>query len=720
LSERFQIISEKEIFPDLSLRKSVSGAASVRRFLGSVSQLSENDYVVHIDYGIGVYRGLREMQVDQAISDFLELEYAEGSKLFVPVENIGRVQKYSGAEGRTPALTKLGGKTWEKAKRKVRENVAELAGQLLHVMAEREISKGISFGEIDSEDREFAASFPFEETPDQGSAIAEVLADMARVRPMDRLVCGDVGYGKTEVALRAAFKAANAGKQTAILVPTTVLADQHFSTFRERLADTAVQVSCISRFFSTAENKATLARIADGQTDIVIGTHRLLQRDVRFKDLGLLIIDEEHRFGVAHKEKLKRYRSQVDVLTMTATPIPRTLQMSLTGIRELSLIETPPVNRQVIRTYLATYENSIVREAVLREIGRGGQVFYIHNRVGNIGLIADELAELVPEARIEFAHGQMKERELEKVMHRFVRHEIDVLVSTTIVESGLDIPNANTIIIRRADMFGLAELYQLRGRVGRSARRAYAYLLVSDPKTLGAEAKKRLQVLQSLDDLGVGFRLALQDMEIRGAGNLLGRDQSGQVAVVGFDLYSRILKDAVAELRRQRKAPGDPVERPVVDPEMHTGFPAHIPPVYMPDVAERLLLYQRLIELADEEQAEAILDEIEDRFGKPPDDVRVLVELMALRAQLKAAAISRFTFRDSVISIDFHPEMELNAKRVQEAVAVSDGRLKLNPKGQLHWYIERSAVDRPQVLSRELAHILRELGVCCDLQKDHV
>ncbi|MCB0337133.1 MAG: DEAD/DEAH box helicase, partial [Bdellovibrionales bacterium] len=477
LEDRFALLSEKEIFPETSVRRASAPATSVRRFLGSVSQLKDDEFVVHIDYGIGIYRGLREMQIEGAISDFLELEYAEGAKLFVPVENIGKVQKYSGVEGKAPKLTKLGGKTWEKEKRKVRENVAELAGQLLHVMAERELAKGFSFGAMDAEDRFFAETFPFEETPDQQAAIKAVLDDMERIQPMDRLVCGDVGYGKTEVALRAAFKAANAGKQTAILVPTTVLADQHFETCRERFASTAVSVGCVSRFYSAADNKDTLERLANGSLDVVIGTHRLLQRDVQFANLGLVIIDEEHRFGVAHKEKLKRYRAEIDVLTMTATPIPRTLQMSLTGIRDLSLIETPPVNRQVIRTYLSPYEDSIVREAVLRELGRGGQVFYIYNRVGTIELVADELRALVPEARIAVGHGQMKERELEKVMHAFIQHEVDILVSTTIVESGLDIPNANTIIIRNADRFGLAELYQLRGRVGRSSRRAYAYLL---------------------------------------------------------------------------------------------------------------------------------------------------------------------------------------------------------------------------------------------------
>lgn len=709
LEDSFHLISDREIFPEIKERKRPVPKSGAGRFLGSSSQLKDNEHIVHIDYGIGIYRGLKEMTIEGAISDFLELEYAEGAKLFVPVENIGRVQKYTGVEGRTPKLSKLGGQSWEKQKKKVQQNVAELAGQLLHVIAQREVSSGYSFGPPDSEDRAFADRFPFEETADQQAAIDDVLADMAKAQPMDRLVCGDVGYGKTEVALRAAFKAANAGKQTAVLVPTTILADQHFATFRERLEDSAVSVACVSRFYSSAENKETLKQLAEGRVDIVIGTHRLLQKDVVFKDLGLVIVDEEHRFGVAHKERLKRYRAEIDVLTMTATPIPRTLQMSLTGIRELSLIETPPVNRQVIRTYLAPYEQRVVREAISRELGRGGQVFYIYNRVHNIEVIADELREIVPEARIGIGHGQMKERELEKVMHSFIQHELDILVSTTIVESGLDIPNANTMIVRNADMFGLAELYQLRGRVGRGARRAYAYLLVSDPKTLGPEARKRLQVLQSLDDLGVGFRLALQDMEIRGAGNLLGKDQSGQVNTVGYELYSRILKEAVAQLKKKRSRTQVENELPEVDPDMQTGFPAHIPVSYIPDVAERLLLYQKLIELTTVQDASAAKEEIEDRFGRAPEEVIILLELMSLRALLKRSAIEKLSYRGAVLRFAFHQEVKFSADAVREAIAEHGGALQVSQKGQFRLSLPEQAVESPEDLQDALEAVLRSL-----------
>ncbi|MCB0322128.1 MAG: transcription-repair coupling factor [Bdellovibrionales bacterium] len=709
--ERWGIISEREIFPDLPVRRAAPAARSVRRFLSSVAQLAEDDYVVHLDYGIGIYRGLKQLRVEGKIGDFLELEYAAEAKLYVPVENIGKVQKYSAVEGKQPALTKLGGKTWEKTKSKVRENVAHLAGQLVQVMAEREMAPGFSFGPVNTYDLDFGSSFPFEETPDQLAAIEATLEDMARERPMDRLVCGDVGYGKTEVAMRAAFKAATAGKQAAVLVPTTVLADQHYASFRERFEHTGVAIGCVSRFFSAAENKATLARLAEGKIDVIIGTHRLLQRDVQFKDLGLLIIDEEHRFGVAHKEKFKRLRADVDVLTLTATPIPRTLHMSLSGIRDLSLIATAPVNRQVIRTYLAPYEANIVREAVVRELSRGGQVFYIYNRVGTIQQVADEVADLVPEARVLVGHGQMKERELESVMHRFIKHEADVLISTTIVESGLDIPNANTIIIRNADMFGLAELYQLRGRVGRSSRRAYAYLLVSDPKALKAEARQRLAVLQSLDDLGEGFRLALQDMEIRGAGNLLGKDQSGHISLVGYELYSRILKEAVAEIKAQReRGSGQAATRPRIDPELHVGFPAHIPPFYIPDVAERLLLYQRLIEVSGEVEGNEILAEIEDRFGNPPDEVYLLIDLMVLRAFARDAGIVRLNFRGGRLSFSFHQDVKLDVEALKAAVRRSHGRLKVSPSGVVSWELDERAVERPLELRRELERLLGDFG----------
>ncbi len=708
LRRRISVIAESEIFPDLSPRRRSPGASTVRRFVGAITQLKEHDYVVHQEHGVAIYRGLREIEVEGKIGDFLHLEYAEEARLFVPVDQIGRVKKYLGAEGKKPALSKLGSRQWAKTKQKVQENVAQLAGQLVNLYAERELTSGFSFGAPDTEDLAFADRFPFEETPDQAQAINEVLADMARSRPMERLVCGDVGYGKTEVALRAAFKAVNCGKQVAVIVPTTVLADQHFATFRERFADLPVNIACVSRFFSSQENRAALADVAAGKVDIVIGTHRLLQRDVVFRDLGLLVIDEEHRFGVAQKERLKRFRHDLDVLTLTATPIPRTLHMSLINIRDLSVIATPPTDRHSIRTFLATYDATLVREAVLREIGRGGQVFYIFNRVQGIETVAAELRKLVPEARVSFAHGQMKQTELESIMHRFVKGEIDVLVSTTIVESGLDIPNANTLIVRNADRFGLAELYQLRGRVGRSSRRASAYLLIADPKRIGADARKRLEVLQALDDLGQGFRLALQDMEIRGAGNLLGKDQSGQVNMVGFDLYSKIMEQAVRELKARDRREDGSCPKPEFDPEIRIGFPAHIPSFFIPDVADRLLLYQRLVELKDDRTAWEIAEEVEDRYGRPPPEVHLLFELMSLRGFLRARGIESLAYRDGILRFRFHPDCAPEPGPVLSSIKALHGRVKLSPSGVLSAEVD-DQMTCPADVERALKYTLRTI-----------
>jgi transcription-repair coupling factor (superfamily II helicase) len=710
---KLSLVFERELFPDWSVRRRVARARNVRRFLGTLSQLQEGDLVVHIDHGVGRYCGLKEIEVNGKKGDFLHLEYAAESKLFLPVENIGKIQKFVGVEGRSPQLHRLGSKTWEQTRQKVKRNVAELAGKLINLYAQRQIADGFSFGRVDTLDDEFADTFSFEPTPDQHQAIAEVLGDMASAKPMDRLVCGDVGYGKTEVALRAAFKAVNAGRQVALLVPTTVLAEQHYAGFKERFEGFPITVGCVSRFFTTKENSATLSDLKAGKVDVIIGTHRLLQKDVLFKDLGLLIIDEEHRFGVASKEKLKEFRKNVDVLALTATPIPRTLHMSLLGIRDLSVIETPPCDRHVIRTYLAPYDKDTVREAILREINRAGQVFYVHNRVQNIMAVADEVAELVPEARFEVAHGQMKEAELSKVMHRFLNREIDVLVCTTIVESGLDIPNANTIIVRNAERFGLAQLYQLRGRVGRSSRRAYAYLMVGGMDRLGIEARKRLEVLQSLDDLGVGFRLALQDMEIRGAGNLLGKDQSGPVNLVGFDLYSQILKEAVQEIAQKDSSMAG-VEEPLVpqvEPEIKIGFPAHIPPDYVPDVAERLLLYQKLVALENEAAGRAAIEDIEDRFGRPPEDVYILVELMVFRSLLRCAGIVSADYREPWLHIAFHPDVKIDVEHFMGCLAQSDGRLKLSPSMAVSLNLGNRVVESPNEFTQVLKALLKQLKV---------
>ena len=715
-AERIVLVYENDIFPELVPRRKITNKKSIRKFLGTLSQLKEGDFIVHNDYGVACYHGLIQVLVNGSIGDFLHLEYAGGAKLYLPVENIGKVQKYVGVEGRKPVLSKLGTNAWAKTKQKVRAQVIELAGQLISLYAQREIVQGISYGAVTQQDEDFADSFGFEETPDQAKAIEDVLHDMAEAKPMDRLVCGDVGFGKTEVGMRAAFRAVNSGAQVAVLVPTTVLAEQHYKNFKERMDDFGVTVGAVSRFFSPQENKETLKQLSQGKIDVIIGTHRLIQKDVIFKNLGLLIIDEEHRFGVAHKEKLKQFRKEVDVLTLTATPIPRTLNMSLMGIRDLSIIETPPADRQVIQTYIAQYEDSTVREAILRELSRGGQVFYIHNRVQTIAGVAQEVEALVPEARVEFAHGQMKEGELSKIMRRFLNKEIDVLVSTTIVESGLDIANANTIIIRKAENFGLAELYQLRGRVGRSSRRAFAYLFISNMHGLGSEAQQRLKVLQSLDDLGVGFRLALQDMEIRGAGNLLGQDQSGEVNAVGFDLYSKILKDAVQEIRKKGTVQAEESSELVIDPEMKIGFPVHIPTDYIPDVSDRLLLYQRLVELEDKRAGHDILEEIEDRFGTVPSEVESLIEIMVFRSLLKKAGIVSVAYKNNKLSFSFHPQANFDRQKlVQQALASSSksgvGKISISPAMVISVVLSEDDVSSPIDLYNQLLRILPGLGV---------
>jgi len=713
LQEKFLIISELEIFTDTPTKKPTRFTKSIHRLIGNINQIKEGDYVVHSTHGIAQYRGLKELVIEGKVGDFLLLEYRDNAKLYIPADGISSIHKYVGADSTPPQLTKLGTKSWSLIKEKVKKQVQEIAGQMLNLYAEREIAIGIAYSPENSADESFAELFPYEETEDQAKAIHAVLTDMAKTKPMDRLVCGDVGFGKTEVALRAAFKALSAGKQVAVLAPSTVLADQHLATFSERFKDYAYNIACVSRFYPPKQNKETLAKVASGTIDLIIGTHRLLQKDVFFKRLGLLIIDEEHRFGVTDKEKLKQLCKNIDVLTLTATPIPRTLQMSILDIRDLSIIETPPVDRQSIRTYLAEYQEGMVREAILRELNRQGQVFYIYNRVQGIAYITEELKKIVPEAKIEFAHGQMKEAALEKIMHRFINKEIDVLVSTTIVESGLDIPNANTIIIRNADKLGLAELYQLRGRVGRSTRRAEAYLLIDNLKQIGVEAKKRLQVLQSLDDLGMGFRLALQDMEIRGAGNLLGKDQSGKIELVGFDLYSRILKEAITELkRRNARRNGETLTlqtKVTIEPEINIGFPSHIPDFYIPDIEERLLMYQRLVELTDEQEGIELAAEITDRFGKPPTEVEILIEIMILRSYLKSWGIVSLRYKQELLTMNFHPETNINVAKLTELVSNSSGTYKLSPSGGLSKLLANSDVETPADITKQLSHIMKRI-----------
>ena len=660
--QKLVFISENEIFPEKSYRKTQQSKTNMRRIMNSLSQLQADDYIVHTDYGVGIYRGLKHLEIEGMQGDFLHIEYAD-SKLYLPVHNIGKVQKFYAAEGQEPAIDKLSSSKWTKTKIKLKQDLVELAGDLIRLYSARSVAKGWRFEPYGAEDDRFSDGFPFNETPDQLRSIKEVIADMASDKPMDRLVCGDVGFGKTEVALRASFKCTQHARQVAVLVPTTILVEQHYRTFKQRFSDYPVKVAAVSRFFTKEENKATLEGLASGEVDVIIGTHRLLSKDVFFKDMGLLIIDEEHRFGVKQKERLKQIRKQVDVLTMTATPIPRTLYMSLLDIRDASLISSPPHDRKVIRSYVANYSDSLVRDAVLRELQRGGQCFYLHNRVQSIDVLTAKLKELIPEAKFEFAHGQMSESQLENIMKRFLSGETNVLVSTTIIESGLDIPNANTILIDRADTFGLAQLYQLRGRVGRSNKQAYAYFLVPKTAKLGRQAEQRLSVLQTLDDLGMGFNLAMRDLEIRGAGNLLGKEQSGNVLSVGFELYTKILKEAVLNVKGEELPAFE-----MVDPEMKLNLPAFIPEYYVPDISERLVMYQRLAMIQSYQEADELLTEIEDRFGTIPKEVAILVEVMRLRGLLRHFAAAKAELSGTRLLLSFTANSPVSIQKIFELV----------------------------------------------------
>ena len=625
------LLTDAEVFGFVKQRRRTPRTDSSSRD-AFLAQLSPGDYVVHTEHGIARFVGLLQRTIGDTEREYLELRYAQGDKLFVPAEQVDRLSRYVGPSDQTPSLTRLGSQEWTRAKERVRRAVADLARELLELYAARQLVTGRSFSPDSPWQQELEASFPYVETDDQLAAVRAVKADMESERPMDRLVCGDVGYGKTEVALRAAFKAVMEGSQVALLVPTTVLARQHLTTFSERLAGFPVHIEMLSRFRSDREQREVVAGLADGTVDIVIGTHRLLQRDIRFKDLGLVIIDEEQRFGVAHKERLRQMRQEVDTLTLSATPIPRTLHMSLSGIRDMSTMETPPEQRLPIKTYVSEFDDHLVRDAIIRELERGGQVYFVHNRVQSIERVASKLRELVPEAEILIGHGQQPEEQLEQTMLDFVEGRADVLVCTTIIESGLDIPNANTIIIDKADRFGLAQLYQLRGRVGRGAARAYAYLLFDKYRSLSEPAQKRLQAIFEATELGAGFQIAMRDLEIRGAGNLLGADQSGHIGTVGFDLYVRLLADAVDKLKalREGKPPPEPrTERPPIS--INLPFTAHLPTTYVGDLNLRLALYQRLAAVETVERAEAIAQELRDRFGPPPPAAENLLFAVRVR-----------------------------------------------------------------------------------------
>ncbi len=675
------VVSEDEIFgPKRSLAKTKAGMGEVD--WASFSQLKAGDLVVHEDHGIGRYGGLSKMEIDQKVNDFVVIEYAGNDRLYIPADRISVLQKYVGADEQEPKLDQLGGRSWDVVKQKTKKSVREIAKQLVEIYALRKYRQGFAFSRPDNTFMEFEAGFEHEETPDQVKAIGEVLSDMESDRPMDRLICGDVGFGKTEVAIRAAFKAVMDGKQVAVLVPTTVLAEQHFETFSKRMKSYPVTVAVLSRFRTRAEQKEILARVRSGKVDILIGTHRMLQKDVSFRDLGLLIIDEEQRFGVKQKEAIKGFRALVDVLALTATPIPRTLHMTLMGIRDLSIIETPPEDRQAIQTFLSPYDEGAIAQAIQTELQRGGQVFFVHNRVQTIHAVANRLVKLVPQARLAVAHGQMKERDLEETMIRFLKREIDVLVCTTIIEAGLDIPSVNTIFINEVDRFGLAQIYQLRGRVGRSDESAYAHLLLSKEAALTRDAEKRLRALMDFSHLGAGIQLAMHDLKIRGGGNILGFSQSGHISAIGYELYVRMIEQAVSELKGEEW-------HEEVNPEINVNMPAYLPASYVADADVRLNLYRRLSGLHEEEELETMKEEMHDRFGPFPREVMNLLEVMSVRLVLKKLRITRLDVVQDGLIITFsedtavHPAKVINLvkKQPKKFRFLTDRKLKVRLPG---------------------------------------
>ena len=668
--------------------------------LSSFQDLTVGDFVVHNDHGVGQYLGLVKLDAGGRANDYLHLAYKGNDKLYVPVERFDAVEKYVGLEGRAPRLDKLGGTAWERTKARVKAGIKEMTEELLQLYAARQVKKGYAYSGRDSFFREFEAAFPYEETPDQLSAIDDVLKDMVAEKPMDRLVCGDVGYGKTEVSLRAAFKAVQDGRQVAILVPTTVLAEQHYQTFVQRMRNYPLTVEVLSRFKTRAEQKDILNRLSQGRVDVIVGTHRLVQKDVVFKDLGLLVIDEEHRFGVEAKEKLKKLRTEVDVLVLSATPIPRTMHMSLSGIRDLSVIETPPQDRLSVKSYLLKFDETIVCEAIDRELERGGQVFFVHNRVKDIDLLAGRFKKLMPLVRFGVAHGQLKERELEDVMLRFLRREIDVLVTTAIIESGLDFPSTNTIVINNADRFGLAQIYQLRGRVGRSNEQAYAYLLVDSEESLTRDARKRLRALLDFSELGSGFRIALHDLQIRGAGNLLGSAQSGQIAAVGYEMYKQLMEQTIHQLK------GEPPDEDI-EPEMLIGLPAFIPESYVPDTEQRLVHYRRLSAIKDPGEISDLAAMFLDRYGQAPLEVENLLLVMELKYWLKKARIKRMEMGQNGITLTYTESGPADIERVLGLVDKYQDKIRFYPEGRL--FLRMDVMDGPNGM-KNVKNILKGLA----------
>jgi len=698
-ADRLSVLTEAEIF-GAGTKRTRTAKSKVRTELLSFSDLKQNDLVVHDEHGIGRYEGLVKLSLEGTVNDFLLIVYRNDDRLYLPVDRMGLIQKYMGVEGTIPALDKMGGISWERAKEKVRKSAEKIAGELLSIYAKRKIKSGHRYGAADDQFTEFEAAFPYEETPDQRRAIAEVLADMRSPTPMDRLICGDVGYGKTEVALRASFLAISEAKQVAMLVPTTVLAEQHYTTFSCRFENYPVKVACLSRFRSRAEQRRIVEEVKKGVVDIVIGTHRLLQKDVSFADLGLFIIDEEQRFGVRHKEKLKRLRTTVDVLALTATPIPRTLHLSMMGIRDISVISTPPEQRHAIITFVCEFDDTVITEAIRNELGRGGQIFFVHNNVRTIQRIADYLKERVPEVLLDTAHGQMAEDALEKVMMRFVKREIDMLVCTTIIESGIDVATANTILVNRADRFGLSQMYQLRGRVGRADEQAYAYLFIPEESRLGIDAQKRLKVLMEHSDLGAGFQIAMNDLKIRGGGSILGASQSGHIAAVGYDMFLKLMEEAVAQLKGEPMVEG-------LEPEINLPMSAHLPENHVPDIDQRLHIYRRLAKMENLKDIAAIKAELLDRFGPLPEEAENLLLKIMLRVLSIRAGVKRLDLFGRQLVLAFSEAHQNQPLGIVQMVTEGDNRYRFTPD---HLFKADLAKVAPRGLLKQTKNILIEIA----------
>jgi transcription-repair coupling factor (superfamily II helicase) len=683
--------------------------ASQDALIRNLAELKEGQPVVHLDHGVGRYQGLQTIDAAGVVTEFVTITYAGEAKLYVPVSALHMLSRYSGGEEASAPLHKLGSDAWEKAKKRAAEKVRDVAAELLDIYAQRQAKPGNKFALDAPAYRQFSDSFPFEETDDQRNAIEAVLGDMQSKLAMDRLVCGDVGFGKTEVAMRAAFVAVNDNKQVAVLVPTTLLAQQHFENFKDRFADFPIEVGVLSRFNSPKEQKDTLEKMADGKLDIVIGTHKLIQKDINFKDLGLLIVDEEHRFGVRQKEKIKALRADVDILTLTATPIPRTLNMAMSGMRDLSIIATPPAKRLAVKTFVRQRDSDLIREAILREIKRGGQVYFLHNNVDTIERVSQEISEWVPEASVTSAHGQMREQQLEQIMTDFYHQKYNVLVCTTIIETGIDVPTANTIIMDRADKLGLAQLHQLRGRVGRSHHQAYAYLLTGDTKALSKDATKRLEAIESLEDLGAGFALATHDLEIRGAGELLGDDQSGQMQTIGFSLYMEMLEQAVNALRNGKEPTLENLLQKQTEVDLK--LPALLPDDYIHDVNARLGMYKRIASCANLDDMDELQVELIDRFGLLPDAAKNLFSLQQLKLQASNLGITKIEANPKGGYFEFSQNTKVNPSFIIGLIQSAPQVYKMDGANKLRFAIsEANARERLKMVTAMIADFEKKVS----------